>query len=176
MNAQRFQGKDSLFSGPAGGVIGMIKTSQLAGFEQVIGFDMGVTSTDVSHFVGEYERSYDYEFSGVHIRIPMMRIHTIAAGGGSILQFDGQRYTVGPQSAGANPGHACYRSGGPLTITDCNVLLGKIQPQFFPKVFGPTANQEIDVTTVRKHFDVLAKKFNTPLTIKNSRTGGRRLS
>ncbi|CAM2989388.1 Acetone carboxylase beta subunit [Legionella steigerwaltii] len=159
IHAQRFQGKDSLFSGPAGGVIGMIKTSQLAGFNEVIGFDMGGTSTDVSHFAGEYERSYSYEFSGVHIRTPMMLIHTIAAGGGSILNFDGQRYTVGPQSAGANPGPACYRRGGPLTITDCNVLLGKIQPQFFPKVFGTSANQEIDVLVVKKHFQDLAKQI-----------------
>lgn len=159
VNAKLFRGKDSLFSGPAGGVIGMIKSSQFAGFNRVIGFDMGGTSTDVSHFAGEYERSYDYEFSGVHIRTPMMLIHTIAAGGGSILNFDGQRYTVGPQSAGANPGPACYRRGGPLTITDCNVLLGKIQPQFFPKIFGSAANQEIDALVVNEHFQALAEKI-----------------
>lgn len=160
IHAKLFQGKNSLFSGPAGGVIGMIKTSQLAGFNQVIGFDMGGTSTDVSHFAGEYERSFSYEFSGVHIRTPMMMIHTIAAGGGSILHFDGQRYTVGPQSAGANPGPACYRRAGPLTITDCNVMLGKIQPQFFPKVFGPGANQGIDVHVVRQCFQALVNKIN----------------
>ncbi|KTD10947.1 Acetophenone carboxylase gamma subunit [Legionella gratiana] len=160
VHAKLFQGKNSLFSGPAGGVIGMIKTSQHAGFNQVIGFDMGGTSTDVSHFAGEYERSFSYEFSGVHIRTPMMMIHTIAAGGGSILNFDGQRYTVGPQSAGANPGPACYRQRGPLTITDCNVMLGKIQPQFFPKVFGSGANQEIDVQIVHQHFQDLVNKIN----------------
>lgn len=158
-HAQFFQGKDSLFSGPAGGVIGMIKTSKVAGFNQVIGFDMGGTSTDVSHFAGEYERSYGCEFSGIHIRTPMMMIHTIAAGGGSILHFDGQCYSVGPQSAGANPGPCCYRRGGPLTLTDCNVMLGKIQPKFFPKTFGPQANQEIDMQTVKQHFQTLAEQI-----------------
>lgn len=155
-----FKGKDSVFSGPAGGVIAMIKTSKAAGFNKVIGFDMGGTSTDVSHFAGEYERSYGCEFGGIHLHTPMMLIHTIAAGGGSILHFDGQRATVGPDSAGANPGPACYRRGGPLTITDCNVMLGKIQADFFPKVFGLAANQVIDVRTVQDAFGELATKIN----------------
>ncbi|MDR3502155.1 MAG: hydantoinase B/oxoprolinase family protein [Legionella sp.] len=160
VSANLFQGKDSLFSGPAGGVVGMVKTSEMAGFNQAIGFDMGGTSTDVSHFAYEYERSYGCEFGGIRLRSPMMAIHTIAAGGGSILNFDGQRAMVGPNSAGANPGPTCYRRGGPLTITDCNVLLGKIQPQFFPKVFGPAANQEIDVQAVKKQFHYLANTMN----------------
>ncbi|KTD36354.1 Acetophenone carboxylase gamma subunit [Legionella nautarum] len=155
-----FKGKDSIFSGPAGGVIGMIKTSQSAGFNKVIGFDMGGTSTDVSHFAGEYERTFGCEFSGIHIRTPMMLIHTIAAGGGSILHFDGQRFTVGPDSAGANPGPVCYRRGGPLTITDCNLLLGKIQPNFFPKVFGPAANETLDLKGVQDKFRELTQKIN----------------
>lgn len=155
-----FKGKDSVFSGPAGGVVGMVKTAQIAGFNKVIGFDMGGTSTDVSHFAGKYERSYGCEFGGIHMHTPMMLIHTIAAGGGSILHFDGQRFTVGPDSAGANPGPACYRRGGPLTITDCNVMLGKIQVDFFPKVFGSTANQGIDVKAVENAFAKLAKQIN----------------
>jgi 5-oxoprolinase (ATP-hydrolysing) len=160
VQAKLFKGKDSIFSGPAGGVIAMIKTSEIAGFKKVIGFDMGGTSTDVSHFAGEYERRYDYEFSGIRLRSPMMLIHTIAAGGGSILYFDGQRYIVGPNSAGANPGPACYRRSGPLTITDCNVMLGKIQAEFFPKVFGVQAKQAIDVETVHEQFLALSKQIN----------------
>jgi 5-oxoprolinase (ATP-hydrolysing) len=159
-NSSLFQGKDSIFSGPAGGVVGMIKTSELAGFSKVIGFDMGGTSTDVSHFAGNYERSYGHEFGGIHLRTPMMMIHTIAAGGGSVLNFDGQRYRVGPESAGANPGPACYRRGGPLTITDCNLRLGKIQADFFPKVFGLSANQALDVEIVDKKFQELTQKIN----------------
>lgn len=157
--AKLFQGKDSIFSGPAGGVVGMVKTSVSSGFNRVIGFDMGGTSTDVSHFAGEYERTYTCNVGGVNLHTPMMLIHTIAAGGGSILHFDGQRYLVGPDSAGANPGPACYRRGGPLTITDCNVLLGKIQADFFPKVFGAKRNQAIDVELVRKKFNDLIKKI-----------------
>jgi 5-oxoprolinase (ATP-hydrolysing) len=160
IDAKLFQGKDSIFSGPAGGVVGMVKTSKLAGFDKVIGFDMGGTSTDVSHFAGNYERCYSYEFSGVRIHSAMMMIHTIAAGGGSILNFDGQRYTVGPHSAGANPGPACYGREGPLTITDCNVRLGKIQPDFFPKVFGREANHAIDVEIVHKKFQDLTLTIN----------------
>ncbi len=160
IHCRKFKGKDSIFSGPAGGVVGMVKTAQIAGFTKVIGFDMGGTSTDVSHFAGDYERSYGYEFSGIRLRAPMMMIHTIAAGGGSILQFDGQRYTVGPDSAGANPGPACYRRGGPLTVTDCNVQLGKIQPDFFPKLFGPKANQHIDAQVVQDKFRQLTHTIN----------------
>lgn len=158
-NASVFQGKDSIFSGPAGGVVGMVNTSKIAGFNQVIGFDMGGTSTDVSHFSGEYERTYSCEVNGIKLHTPMMLIHTIAAGGGSILHFDGQRFIVGPDSAGANPGPACYRRGGPLTITDCNVLVGKIQSEFFPKVFGADGNKVIDKKTVEKHFQILAKQI-----------------
>src|SRR6201988_5062055 len=137
-DAHRFQGKDSILSGPAGGIIGMVRTSEAAGFSKVIGFDMGGTSTDVSHYAGELEREFETQVAGVRMRAPMMSIHTIAAGGGSIPFFDGQRQRVGPDSAGANPGPACYRRGGPLTVTDCNVMLGKIQPAYFPRVFGTT--------------------------------------
>jgi 5-oxoprolinase (ATP-hydrolysing) len=130
-DARTFQGKDSILSGPAGGIVGMVRSSRLAGFERVIGFDMGGTSTDVSHFAGEFERVFETQVAGVRMRAPMMSIHTVAAGGGSILHFDGSRYRVGPDSAGANPGPASYRRGGPLTVTDCNVMLGKIQPRTF---------------------------------------------
>ena len=154
--AQKFQGKDSILSGPAGGVVGMVQTAALAGFEKVIGFDMGGTSTDVSHFDGEYERAFETQVAGVRMRAPMMRIHTVAAGGGSILHFDGARFRVGPDSAGADPGPACYRRGGPLAVTDCNVMLGKIQPRFFPKVFGLHADQPLDVDVVTEKFSSLA--------------------
>lgn len=154
--ADRFQGKDSILSGPAGGVVGMVRTAQLAGFEKVIGFDMGGTSTDVSHYDGTYERIYDGHVAGVRIRAPMMAIHTVAAGGGSILQFDGNRFRVGPDSAGANPGPACYRCGGPLAVTDCNVMLGKIQAEFFPHIFGPNADAPLDAAIVRQKFAQLA--------------------
>jgi 5-oxoprolinase (ATP-hydrolysing) len=140
-DAHRFQGKDSILSGPAGGIIGMVRTSEAAGFRKVIGFDMGGTSTDVSHYAGELEREFETLVAGVRMRAPMMSIHTIAAGGGSILSFDGQRQRVGPASAGANPGPASYRRGGPLTVTDCNVMLGKIQPAHFPNVFGPRGDE-----------------------------------
>ena len=156
VNADLFQGKDSVLSGPAGGIVGAVKTSQLAGHEKIIGFDMGGTSTDVSHFNGEYERSFDSLVAGVRMRAPMMQIHTVAAGGGSILNFDGSRFRVGPESAGANPGPACYRRGGPLTVTDCNVMLGKLQPEHFPKVFGPSANQTLDSAVVTEKFKALA--------------------
>src|SRR5258708_7604807 len=155
-DAHRFQGKDSILSGPAGGIIGMVRTSEAAGFPKVIGFDMGGTSTDVSHYAGELEREFETQVAGVRMRAPMMSIHTIAAGGGSILFFDGQRQRVGPDSAGANPGPASYRRGGPLTVTDCNVMLGKVQPEFFPKVFGPKGNEALDADVVRKKFAQLA--------------------
>ncbi|MCM1983489.1 hydantoinase/oxoprolinase family protein, partial [Lyngbya confervoides] len=159
-DAQRFQGKDSILSGPAGGIVGAVKTSVAAGFQAVIGFDMGGTSTDVSHFKGEYERTLASEVAGVRLRAPMLAIHTVAAGGGSILRFDGARYRVGPQSAGAYPGPACYRNGGPLTVTDCNVMVGKIQPQFFPQVFGPHHQQPLDGEIVQTQFAQLAAKIH----------------
>ena len=155
-DANKFQGKDSILSGPAGGIIGMVRTTAEAGFDKIIGFDMGGTSTDVSHYAGELEREFETQVAGVRLRAPMMSIHTIAAGGGSILHFDGQRYRVGPDSAGANPGPACYRRGGPLTVTDCNVMLGKIQPDHFPGVFGPRGDQPLDVGIVRSKFAALA--------------------
>ncbi|HEX6634292.1 MAG TPA: hydantoinase B/oxoprolinase family protein [Usitatibacter sp.] len=158
-DAMRFQGKDSILSGPAGGIVGMVATSAAAGFDKVIGFDMGGTSTDVSHYAGELEREFDTLVAGVRMRAPMMSIHTIAAGGGSILHFDGQRQRVGPDSAGANPGPACYRRGGPLTVTDCNVMLGKIQPAFFPHVFGPLGNQPLDAELVKREFGKLAEEI-----------------
>ena len=158
-DAARFQGKDSILSGPAGGIIGMARTAAGAGINRVIGFDMGGTSTDVSHYAGEFEREFETAVAGVRMRAPMMAIHTIAAGGGSILSFDGQRYRVGPNSAGANPGPACYRRGGPLTVTDCNVMLGKIQPRYFPHVFGIDANQALDADVVRVKFLALAAEI-----------------
>jgi 5-oxoprolinase (ATP-hydrolysing) len=158
-DARRFQGKDSILSGPAGGIIGMVRTAEAAGFRKIIGFDMGGTSTDVSHYAGELEREFETAVAGVRMRAPMMSIHTIAAGGGSILKFDGQRYRVGPESAGANPGPACYRRGGPLTVTDCNVMLGKIQPQHFPAVFGPHGNEALDADVVRSKFTALADEI-----------------
>ena len=147
--ADRFQGKDAILSGPAGGVVGMVETAKLAGFGKVIGFDMGGTSTDVAHYDGDYERAFDTEVAGVRIRAPMMRIHTVAAGGGSILHFEAGRFRAGPDSAGANPGPACYRRGGPLTVTDANVMLGKLQPDFFPAIFGPGQDQPLDAEIVK---------------------------
>ncbi|HIM25209.1 MAG TPA: 5-oxoprolinase [Rhodospirillales bacterium] len=156
-DAKLFQGKDSILSGPAGGVVGMARTAAIGGFDKVIGFDMGGTSTDVSHFDGEFERAFETTVAGVRMRAPMMRIHTVAAGGGSILHFDGQRYRVGPDSAGAEPGPACYRRGGPLTVTDCNVMLGRIQPAYFPKLFGIDADQPLDEHEVRNRFAEFAR-------------------
>ncbi|HUN51391.1 MAG TPA: hydantoinase B/oxoprolinase family protein [Candidatus Sulfotelmatobacter sp.] len=158
-DAHYFQGKDSILSGPAGGVVGMVRTSAMAGFGRVIGFDMGGTSTDVSHFSGEYERTFETQVAGVRMRAPMMLINTVAAGGGSILHFDGARYRVGPDSAGADPGPACYRKGGPLTVTDCNVMLGKIDARFFPKVFGRDGDQPLDAALVREKFAALAAEI-----------------
>ncbi|MET0048045.1 MAG: hydantoinase B/oxoprolinase family protein [Sedimenticola sp.] len=157
-SADYFQGKDAILSGPAGGVVGMVRTARMAGFDKLIGFDMGGTSTDVSHFNGEYERAFDTEVAGVRMRVPMMSIHTVAAGGGSILKYDGERFQVGPDSAGANPGPACYRRGGPLAVTDCNLMLGKIQPDYFPKVFGTEADMPLDRDVVVSHFQQLARQ------------------
>jgi 5-oxoprolinase (ATP-hydrolysing) len=155
--AQSFQGKDSVLSGPAGGIVGMVGVSRAAGFEKVIGFDMGGTSTDVSHYAGQYERVFDTTVAGVRLRAPMMSIHTVAAGGGSILHFDGARLRVGPDSAGANPGPACYRRGGPLTVTDANLMLGKIHPGYFPAVFGPQGDAPLDRAIVIERFGELAQ-------------------
>ncbi|TAL79549.1 MAG: 5-oxoprolinase [Burkholderiaceae bacterium] len=160
-DAQTFQGKDSVLSGPAGGIVGMAGVARQAGLDRVIGFDMGGTSTDVSHYAGEYERAFDTLVAGVRLRAPMMSIHTVAAGGGSVLQFDGARLRVGPESAGANPGPACYRRGGPLTVTDANVMLGRIQPRHFPSVFGPHGDQPLDVAVVRERFASLAEQVST---------------
>jgi len=155
-DAQLFNGKDAILSGPAGGVVGMVKTAEQAGFDHLIGFDMGGTSTDVCHYQGEYERTFETEVAGFRLQTPMMSIHTVAAGGGSVLNFDGSRFRVGPDSAGAYPGPTCYRNGGPLTVTDCNVMLGKLQPDYFPKVFGPNADEPLDVTAVRDGFSRMA--------------------
>ncbi|KZT16243.1 5-oxoprolinase [Acidovorax sp. GW101-3H11] len=155
-DAQVFQGKDAILSGPAGGIVGMARTAGLAGHDKVIGFDMGGTSTDVSHYAGEFEREFETQVAGVRMRAPMMSIHTVAAGGGSILGFDGARFRVGPESAGANPGPASYRRGGPLAVTDANVMVGKIQPAHFPKVFGHAANEALDRDVVGQKFAQLA--------------------
>ncbi|SDJ85749.1 hydantoinase B/oxoprolinase family protein [Streptomyces indicus] len=157
--AGRFRGKDAVLSGPAGGIVGMARMSELAGFRRVIGFDMGGTSTDVSHYAGAYERVFTTQIAGVRLRAPMLDIHTVAAGGGSVLHFDGSRYRVGPDSAGADPGPACYRRGGPLTVTDANVMLGRIQPAHFPRVFGPDGDQPLDAGLVRERFTDLAERI-----------------
>jgi 5-oxoprolinase (ATP-hydrolysing) len=158
-DASRFAGKDAILSGPAGGIVGCVRTAAMAGFERVIGFDMGGTSTDVSHYKGEFERSFETVIAGVRLRVPMLEIHTVAAGGGSCLHFDGSRYRVGPDSAGADPGPACYRRGGPLTVTDCNVMLGKLQPAFFPAVFGPDADRRLDAEAVKAGFAELTERI-----------------
>jgi 5-oxoprolinase (ATP-hydrolysing) len=158
-SADLFQGRDAILSGPAGGVVGMAETARLAGFDKVIGFDMGGTSTDVSHFAGEYERSFETELAGVRLRVPMLRVHTVAAGGGSILFYDGTRFRVGPQSAGADPGPKCYRRGGPLTVTDANVMVGKLRAATFPHIFGPGRNQPLDEGAVRSAFAALAAEI-----------------
>ncbi|MDO5666718.1 MAG: hydantoinase B/oxoprolinase family protein [Alcaligenaceae bacterium] len=154
--ANNFQGKDAILSGPAGGIVGMARIAAAVGTEQLIGFDMGGTSTDVSHYDGQFERLFDTAVAGVRIRAPMMNIHTVAAGGGSIVHFDGQRMRVGPHSAGAYPGPVAYRNGGPLTVTDCNVMLGKLQPAYFPSIFGPAADQPLDYALVKQKFNELA--------------------
>ncbi len=170
--AQFFQGKDSILSGPAGGIVGAVQTSRIAGYDKIITFDMGGTSTDVAHFNGEndgsYERAFETEVAGVRMRAPMMSIHTVAAGGGSVLEFDGDRYKVGPASAGAHPGPTCYRNNGPLAVTDCNVMVGKIQPQFFPQVFGTKGDQPLDRKSVRAQFSKLAEQIQDSTGIKNS--------
>jgi 5-oxoprolinase (ATP-hydrolysing) len=158
-DAASFRGKDSILSGPAGGIVGMARTAAEAGFEKVIGFDMGGTSTDVSHFAGELEREYETQVAGVRMRAPMLAIHTVAAGGGSVLHFDGSRYRVGPDSAGADPGPACYRRGGPLTVTDANVLLGRIQPAHFPEVFGSRGDQPLDAQISQDMFTELSEQI-----------------
>ncbi|MBZ9937719.1 hydantoinase B/oxoprolinase family protein [Mesorhizobium sp. BR1-1-16] len=157
--AELFQGKDAILSGPAGGVVAAVETAAEAGFAQVIGFDMGGTSTDVSHYDGELERSFETEVAGVRMRAPMMRIHTVAAGGGSILHYDAGRFRVGPDSAGANPGPACYRRGGPLAVTDANVMTGKLRPDYFPQIFGPGRDQPLDAAIVREKFEALAAEI-----------------
>ncbi|NBD29585.1 MAG: 5-oxoprolinase [Alphaproteobacteria bacterium] len=157
-DAMRFQGKDAILSGPAGGIVGMVKTGEAAGHDRLIGFDMGGTSTDVSHYAGAYERSFETEVAGVRMRAPMMDIHTVAAGGGSICKFADGRFQVGPESAGADPGPACYRRGGPLTVTDCNVMLGKLTPDHFPHVFGPEGDQPLDAQIVRQKFEALSEQ------------------
>jgi 5-oxoprolinase (ATP-hydrolysing) len=159
-DASSFRGKDSILSGPAGGIVGMARTAQDAGFDRVIGFDMGGTSTDVSHYAGEFEREYETQVAGVRMRAPMLSIHTVAAGGGSILHFDGSRYRVGPDSAGADPGPACYRRGGPLTVTDANVLLGRIQPDYFPEVFGEHSDQPLDPDITKSKFTTLSEEIS----------------
>ena len=155
-DAHRFQGKDAILSGPAGGIVGAVEVSRLAGFDRIIGFDMGGTSTDVTHWAGEYERAFVTEVAGVRLRAPMMQIHTVAAGGGSICAFDGARFRVGPESAGANPGPASYRRGGPLAVTDCNVMVGKLDPGLFPRVFGRHGDEPLDADVVRTKFAALA--------------------
>ncbi|HET8921203.1 MAG TPA: hydantoinase/oxoprolinase family protein, partial [Xanthobacteraceae bacterium] len=157
--ADLFRGKDAILSGPAAGVVGMAETGRAAGFSRLIGFDMGGTSTDVSHFAGEYERAFETEVAGVRMRAPMMLIHTVAAGGGSILHYDGARFRVGPDSAGANPGPKCYRRGGPLAVTDANVMVGKLIPEFFPQIFGAGQNLPLDAEAVRNAFATLAKQI-----------------
>ncbi|QMS90767.1 hydantoinase/oxoprolinase family protein [Nostoc edaphicum CCNP1411] len=165
--AEQFQGKDSILSGPAGGIVGAVQTSKRAGFELVITFDMGGTSTDVAHFKGEYERQLDSEIAGARMRVPVLAINTIAAGGGSVLFFDGSSYRVGPKSAGSNPGPACYRRGGPLAVTDANVMLGKIHPQYFPSVFGIDGNSPLDKDTVIQQFTQLAQDIQA-ITLNHS--------
>jgi 5-oxoprolinase (ATP-hydrolysing) len=171
-DAHAFQGKDAILSGPAGGIVGMVRTAQLArddlDSDKVIGFDMGGTSTDVSHFAGEFERAFETQVAGVRMRAPMMSIHTVAAGGGSVLAFDGSRFRAGPQSAGANPGPACYRRGGPLAVTDANVMVGKIQPAYFPKVFGPGADEWLDAQVVARKFAEMAARIEAATGKKRS--------
>ena len=160
-DAHRFRGKDALLSGPAGGVVGMVRTGTAAGFDRLIGFDMGGTSTDVSHYAGELERTYDSAVAGIRVRAPMIHIHTVAAGGGSVLHFDGARMRVGPDSAGADPGPACYGNGGPLAITDCNVVLGKLRPEYFPHAFGAGGDQPLAVEAASTRFEALAGEIST---------------
>ncbi len=158
-SAHTFRGRDAILSGPAGGVVGMAETAKRAGFDRVIGFDMGGTSTDVAHFAGTYERAFETQIAGVRLAVPMLRVHTVAAGGGSIISYDGTRFRVGPESAGANPGPRCYRRGGPLTVTDANVMLGKLDAAHFPAIFGPQSDQPLDAEAVRAGFAELAREL-----------------
>nr|WP_298929916.1 hydantoinase B/oxoprolinase family protein [uncultured Erythrobacter sp.] len=160
IDATQFRGRDAILSGPAGGIVGCVETSRQAGFGKVIGFDMGGTSTDVSHFSGEFEKVYETEVAGVRMRVPMLHIHTVAAGGGSILRHEDGRFRVGPQSAGADPGPACYRRGGPLAVTDINVCLGKLKPEFFPQIFGPNQNEPLDLKASRRGFAAIAAEID----------------
>ncbi|NLJ62835.1 MAG: 5-oxoprolinase, partial [Alcaligenaceae bacterium] len=166
--ANHFQGKDAILSGPAGGIVGMAHIAAAIGADKLIGFDMGGTSTDVSHYDGHFERLFETVVAGVRLRAPMMNIHTVAAGGGSIVHFDGQRMRVGPHSAGAYPGPVAYRNGGPLTVTDCNVMLGKLQPQFFPTIFGPNADQPLDNEMVQQKFAELAEDIYAKTGVRSS--------
>jgi 5-oxoprolinase (ATP-hydrolysing) len=175
-DASLFEGRDAILSGPAGGVVGMVSTATEHGFDKLIGFDMGGTSTDVCHYAGDFERSFETEVAGVRMRAPMMSIHTVAAGGGSILSFRDGRMQVGPESAGANPGPAAYRRGGPLTVTDCNVLLGKLQPDLFPPVFGPDADQPLDVDVVREKFEAMAVEIGDGLSVEEIAEGFLRIA
>ena len=175
-SAHLFEGRDAILSGPAGGVVGMVETARKAGFGKVIGFDMGGTSTDVAHYDGEFERAFETEVAGVRMRAPMMRIHTVAAGGGSILEYDGQRFRVGPDSAGANPGPKSYRRGGPLAVTDANVLLGRVNPDYFPKIFGPDADQPLDVAAVREAFGGIAARMGEGRTAEEAAEGFLRIA
>jgi 5-oxoprolinase (ATP-hydrolysing) len=175
-DASLFEGRDAILSGPAGGVVGMVSTATEHGFDKLIGFDMGGTSTDVCHYAGDFERSFETEVAGVRMRAPMMSIHTVAAGGGSILSFRDGRMQVGPESAGANPGPAAYRRGGPLTVTDCNVLLGKLQPYLFPPVFGPNADQPLDVDVVREKFEAMAVEIGNGLSVEEIAEGFLRIA
>ncbi len=175
-DASLFEGRDAILSGPAGGVVGMVRTAAELGYDKLIGFDMGGTSTDVCHYAGEFERSFETEVAGVRMRAPMMSIHTVAAGGGSILSYRDGRMQVGPESAGANPGPAAYRRGGPLTVTDCNVLLGKLQPDLFPPVFGPNADQPLDADVVREKFAVLAQEIGSDMSVEEMAEGFLRIA
>jgi 5-oxoprolinase (ATP-hydrolysing) len=175
-DASLFEGRDAILSGPAGGVVGMVSTATEHGFDKLIGFDMGGTSTDVCHYAGDFERSFETEVAGVRMRAPMMSIHTVAAGGGSILSLRDGRMQVGPESAGANPGPAAYRRGGPLTVTDCNVLLGKLQPDLFPPVFGPNADQPLDVDVVREKFEAMAVEIGNGLSVEEIAEGFLRIA
>ena len=159
-SAELFHGKDAILSGPAGGVVGMAETGRAAGFDRLIGFDMGGASTDVSHFDGSYERTFETEVAGVRMRAPMMLIHTVAAGGGSILHYDGARFRVGPDSAAADPGPKCYRRNGPLAVTDANVMVGKLMAEFFPNIFGPQQDQPLDFEAVETAFTALAAELS----------------
>jgi len=171
-----FRGRDAILSGPAGGVVGMVETARRAGFTRVIGFDMGGTSTDVSHFAGDYERAFETDVAGVRLCVPMLRIHTVAAGGGSILAFDGARLEVGPASAGADPGPMCYRRGGPLTVTDANVVLGKLDPSFMPRVFGRAGNEPIDADAPRAAFTELARSIGGDRSAEDMADGAVRIA